>query len=784
MATNLNDRNGQFPELVADIGSAGQLQTMAAPASPLGQKVTAALREALAWRPRAIDPKGFVAALNSSFEITEQEGHTEWRWTPHSYAVQADIGAVTGAQASIYSRASIALDHAKPLIEGLRSLNPATDEDEAEALRSLLIAEMEELVGELGTVGGWRAPRVAGLFTTLLGPTEAKNPQEVAGLFGRLREQLKLKPEQVNSVDEEQNLTNFLIVVDHFLALKSSWENLPTNVTGSTDGDFFGTQLVQLARRLGVIVETVQQVYRIMDAVLIGAEDRQTIKLYLALTGNKKDHDGAMMPDTALTIAELLGWTERFAQEEAPQIIEEAGKEGVISFRNTMRTLTALVIEMTALAEGRPDQLEGIDELLGRPALQQELLWAMLDEHNSHLPKNLHHIGVQRSFSELVSHLGEAKTLVDSFRRVPQPVVGTITPEEFVVENSEDDNDYYLSIFGQDFEDGATVRLVARARLATGISGVSSAGSADTSLRVAAEPAKSVEVGARQAAKSIDSKRLGQQKRSPRALQTSEPIDATKVERLSSGQLFAKFSLNRQAVGEYQVVVVNRTTGDQSDIQQAPLLAVRLPLKPKILKLKLVNDLSDNPWLIEIGGQFFDDEVELKFERFNAASPEVEIIDVIRASSTQIYAYIARIEVDAAAYNVKVHNVKSELDSDPLQWGIYLHSRVERSMEIGGTQSEAAKKPSISEATYRAEGDEYVLTIKGADFRPGARVQIVLQNGKTHLLEKHDTEVESSETITVQAQLLGYILDDLKKVRVINPDDQASLRHTLTKETK
>ena len=60
----------------------------------------------LNWRSAGFngDAKGFVAALNQSFTLTRVQGHTEFTWTPRSYSsVQTGLGALTGAQASIYT---------------------------------------------------------------------------------------------------------------------------------------------------------------------------------------------------------------------------------------------------------------------------------------------------------------------------------------------------------------------------------------------------------------------------------------------------------------------------------------------------------------------------------------------------------------------------------------------------------------------------------------------------------------------------------------------------------
>src|SRR5215471_17435848 len=76
--------------------------------SALADMVGNALRDVLGWRPKANDSKNFVVALNQAFTLSEVEGHTVWTWTPHSYAIETDLGAITGAQASIYTRAKAA----------------------------------------------------------------------------------------------------------------------------------------------------------------------------------------------------------------------------------------------------------------------------------------------------------------------------------------------------------------------------------------------------------------------------------------------------------------------------------------------------------------------------------------------------------------------------------------------------------------------------------------------------------------------------------------------------
>ena len=143
----------------------------AAGTASIGQTVERALRDVLGWRPKTTDPKGFTAALTQSFTLKQVEGHTEATWVPRNYAVavQADMGAITGAQASIYARAKVALDQSLPLLDGLTSLRTDILPEDQEATRSIVRSELTQLVNELGMEGGPRVQRVDELFGYLLG---------------------------------------------------------------------------------------------------------------------------------------------------------------------------------------------------------------------------------------------------------------------------------------------------------------------------------------------------------------------------------------------------------------------------------------------------------------------------------------------------------------------------------------------------------------------------------------------------------------------------------------
>jgi hypothetical protein len=414
------ENNGVFPELVIDMGSSGTRSSGSAKSSPLAQQVENALREVLAWRPRAGDTKGFVAALNQAFSAQEVEGRTDYTWTPRSYSVQADMGAVTGAQASIYARARAALDQSVPLLEGLTPLRPDNDEENLDAIRSIVISQFTELVSEFGQVGGPRVDRCSVYFDSLLGRETKKtgrktvfiepnedDPEHVDGLFGQLRDAFSLKRKFVNTIDEEQNLTNYLIVVDHVIALRRSWQNLERFFDHTRKDVFLGTQLVLLSRALGVVAESVQQLYFVMDSVFLGAAERQTVRL------NNK-----------LTIAELFDWVERFATEEALRMIRDGGKAGVNAFQSTVEELHSLIQGALAVSTDT-----------GKP-----------------LQSGFHHPRTQSALKEVSQHIGQVLVLTQQLdgtqsaaglKSTPKAKTSLLTVEEIRL------HDYHDASVGQ-----------------------------------------------------------------------------------------------------------------------------------------------------------------------------------------------------------------------------------------------------------------------------------------------------------------------------------------------
>jgi hypothetical protein len=331
-------------------GNGGSLQSI----------VDCALTEVLGRNLKS-DPKAFLNSLNQTFTAKQINGRNEYEWNPRTYAcVQNDLGGtVSGAQASLYHRAKAALNDAMPLLEKLHALNPAADQQNMEAMRGIIRTEMIELVNELGATGGPRVQRVDSLFQVIIGSAEENDSsnENLGGQLKNLADVFGLSPEHVNTVEEEQNYGNFLIIRDYIVSLRDNWDDY---VGESESGAFIGPQLVLLSQALSTIAESVSDVYKIMDLVFLGSSERQAVlidfRTLKSPPGMPKDiafplpdGTGYLKKDLArlvppMTVEGLLSWAWRFGSEEGPALAKTGGKLGIAeALEQTAEKLMILV---------------------------------------------------------------------------------------------------------------------------------------------------------------------------------------------------------------------------------------------------------------------------------------------------------------------------------------------------------------------------------------------------------------------------------------------------------
>ena len=322
----------------------------------LGQVASQAISDALGWKPTPTDPKGFVGALTQSFTLTDVEGHVESKWNQRTYTVQTDLaGGITGAQASLYTRAKDAQDNCLRLLDGLYPLDPTADTEFVKALREMAKSQIIEIVKQFSVVPP-SILRVNTYFKILLGlhhlrftdePRVESDPDKIKGTLGAIRDTYGIFFQKdyrdnkfSNSVDDEANITNFRVISDYMTSLLQSWLSNGRYFILSTTRTpaFLGTQLVLISRQLNVIAETVNEVRFALDSVFIGPNERQTLLLEFP--------DSFELP--AMYLEDVLTEIEGSVSEEMPRLIRDGGR---IAINNNLLPVLQTLMNMVQAAK-------------------------------------------------------------------------------------------------------------------------------------------------------------------------------------------------------------------------------------------------------------------------------------------------------------------------------------------------------------------------------------------------------------------------------------------------
>ncbi|MDA3647760.1 hypothetical protein LZ318_37015 [Saccharopolyspora indica] len=395
---SINDDRGAALPPAQDVDSAYPLVHRHEPPCPPwwdpGKLANKAISDVLGWKWREGDTKGFTSALTGSFELKRVEGHTEARWTPRGYAVQADLGAVTGGQASLAARARSAIKDATELLDSLRPLRPGADPENGEGFRSLVRHGLEEIRKELESAL-LRVPRIDQLFLLLLGsPSAAVDADRVRGHLGELRDEFGLVGGQVNTIEEERVQTSFITLVDWVLSLYRGWLDSrdridPFAQPETGQAPFFGPAVVALSQLLSATAVQVEELVAELSSVRIHRGDREVLRI--------PDPDGGSM-----ALGGLLRWVHDFACFEGRTLIESAGKDGVDSaFLQVAVRLERIVGHLPRRTDGGTEDVAG--------------------NYRATLPAGFFSSRVQRAVDELHDHLQEIVRVARPIRHGAKP---------------------------------------------------------------------------------------------------------------------------------------------------------------------------------------------------------------------------------------------------------------------------------------------------------------------------------------------------------------------------
>src|SRR5262249_4663102 len=122
--------------------------------------------------------------------------------------------------------------------------------------------------------------------------------EHMDGLLGKLRRALDLSRRAINTVDEEQHYTDYVVLADHLTALQYAWNeqrHLFDRRGAHRARPYLGTQSVQLGWRLDVAEQSKREVEFLLRSVFLRRDEQQTLELSFPrdepLRGDNQDNE-------------------------------------------------------------------------------------------------------------------------------------------------------------------------------------------------------------------------------------------------------------------------------------------------------------------------------------------------------------------------------------------------------------------------------------------------------------------------------------------------------------
>jgi hypothetical protein len=202
--------------------------------------------------------------------------------------------------------------------------------------------------------------------------TVETNPDTIGGTLGDIRKIYGIYFQEhghdnplSNSVEDEQNITNFRVISDYMTSLMLTWLGNFQYFRLSTMDKlpaFLGTQLILISRQFNVVAETVNEARFALDSVFIGPNERQQLLIEFPPA-----FGGHELP--AMYLEDVLTEIETTVTDEGPRLIKDGGR---IALYNNVLPVVGGLIDMVVGARN-PVNLTRLPDGYRTPRVQRSL---------------------------------------------------------------------------------------------------------------------------------------------------------------------------------------------------------------------------------------------------------------------------------------------------------------------------------------------------------------------------------------------------------------------------
>jgi len=340
--------------------------------STAARKVSKTIAQILG-RPIGGDPKSFLAALTAAFP--EKDGQIVQTPVRAVVSLEVERGLLAASQGTLFHQVRLIVNDALKILDGLRSISPDTDAEEAGALTEIVRQEFTSLIGEAGRVDRPRKGRIDETLGQLLGTNGhlkqlqrelGLNAADVVGSVG-----FNSAAGSVVTSEEAQLVASMNLLNQYGETLNRYFQDFfETSVGQDPRNGSFSGRLAFVSLLFSVVAASVREVENDMDAVDFSEAERRTAFIIdptvSAVNGVR----------SRISVDGILSWVESFALEEGPDLIAKSGRIGLDRVLEIVNTrLERLVRELVRISRGsrrgQPAPHPGLTHSRVRNALEQ-----------------------------------------------------------------------------------------------------------------------------------------------------------------------------------------------------------------------------------------------------------------------------------------------------------------------------------------------------------------------------------------------------------------------------
>jgi len=329
-------------------------------------------------RPTGGDPKSFLAALTAAFP--EKDGQIVQTPVRAVVSLEVERGLLAASQGTLFHQVQLIVNDALKILDGLHSISPDSDAEEAGALTEIVRQEFTSLIGEAGRVDRPRKGRIDETLGQLLGTNGNGHLKQLQGELGLdavdeiPTASLSGAADSVGFVvtsEEAQLVASMNLLIQYGETLSRYFQDFFETSVGldPRNGSFSG-RLAFVSLLFSVVAASVREVENDMDAVDFSEAERRTAFIIdptvSAVNGVR----------SRISVDGILSWVESFALEEGPDLIAKSGRIGLDRVLEIVNTrLERLVRELVRISRGsrrgQPAPHPGLTHSRVRNALEQ-----------------------------------------------------------------------------------------------------------------------------------------------------------------------------------------------------------------------------------------------------------------------------------------------------------------------------------------------------------------------------------------------------------------------------